>query len=372
MTRGIRLILCGALLAWAQVFPALAQETAAPAVVVGTVPARLQSIAKSLDFVGRVKATQRVDVTARVKGYLRSVLFTEGDVVKEGDLLYEIEPDEYQNAVKQAQGALEQGQAALTLAVLQAKRAAELYAKSTGTEVARDQTVAEVARAKGSITIDQANLAAANLNLSYTKIASPIAGRISLTNVTKGNVVGPDSGVLTTIVSLDPTYVLFPVSQREFLQAQESGKPVDTRSIKVQIRFSDGSEYPHPGQIDFIDVNVDTGTDTVMARAVLPNPDGILIDGQFVSVALESGTRQEKIVVPQSALLADQEGTYVFIVADGKAVQKRVKLGGESGTNSIVSEGLAEGDLVIVEGLQAVRPNAPVTATPLPAPLDPS
>ncbi len=372
MTRKLWFVLCVAVLAAGQALPAAAQDTAAPAVTVGTVPAKLQSIAKTMDFVGRVKAIQRVDITARVKGYLQSVLFKEGDAVKEGDQLYQIEPDEYQTAVKQAQGAVEQGQAALTLAVLQAKRAAELYAKNTGTEVARDQTVAEVARAKGSIIIDQANLAAANLNLSYTQIASPISGRISLTNVTKGNVVGPDSGVLTTIVSLDPIHVQFPVSQREFLKAQESGKPVDTGTIKVLIRFADGSEYPFPGRIDFIDVKVDTGTDTVIARAVLPNPNGVLVDGQFVSVVLESGTSQEKIVVPQSALLADQAGTYVFVVVDGKAVQKRVKLGGDSGTNSIVTEGLAEGDLVIVEGLQAVRPNAPVTAQPLPTSLDPS
>jgi len=168
------------------------------------------------------------------------------------------------------------------------------------------------------------------------------------------------------IVSQDPMYVTFPVSQREFLRAQESGRQANVKSIKVRIRFSDGTTYNQLGEINFVDVTVDRTTDTVLARAKMPNPTGALIDGQLVQVVLESGTPEEKVVAPQAALIADQEGVYVFVVEDGKAVVKRIKTGGESGTDIIVEHGLSGGEQVIVEGLQSIRPGAPVRATPIP------
>jgi membrane fusion protein, multidrug efflux system len=179
--------------------------------------------------------------------------------------------------------------------------------------------------------------------------------------LTKGNVVGPDSGVLTTIVSQDPMYVTFPVSQRDFLQAK-----TDVKTIKVQIRFSDGSIYDQLGEINFVDVTVDRTADTVIVRATIANPSGRLIDGELVQVNAESGTPEEKLVVPQAALIEDQEGTYVFIVEDGKAVVRRVKLGGESGANVIIESGLSGGEQVIVEGLQGIRPGIAVRASPIP------
>jgi membrane fusion protein (multidrug efflux system) len=216
---------------------------------------------------------------------------------------------------------------------------------------------------------DQANLLTTNINLGYTDIVSPIGGRISSTNVTKGNVVGPDSGSLTMIVSQDPMYVTFPVSQRDFLRAREKGGQVDTKSIKVRVLFADGSAYDQLGEINFIDVTVNRATDTVLVRATLPNPSGGVIDGQLVRVVLASATPIEKVVVPQAALIADQEGVYVFVVEDGKAAVKRVKPGGAVGTNMAIEEGLSEGEQVIVEGLQSVRPGMPVRATPLPPAL---
>jgi membrane fusion protein (multidrug efflux system) len=182
-------------------------------------------------------------------------------------------------------------------------------------------------------------------------------------------VVGPDSGVLTTIVSQDPMYVTFPVSQREFLRATETGHATDVKKIKVQIRFSDGATYNQVGEINFIDVTVERATDTVIVRATMPNPTGALIDGELVRVNIESGTPDERIVIPQSALIADQEGVYVFIVEDGKAVVKRVKPGGERGANVIIESGLTGGEQVIVEGLQGVRPGIAVRASPLPQAL---
>jgi membrane fusion protein (multidrug efflux system) len=162
-------------------------------------------------------------------------------------------------------------------------------------------------------------------------------------------------------------YVTFPVSDRDLLLAREAGRQAgytDFKDFKTRIRFSNGSLYDQMGSIDFINVTVDRTTDTVLARANVPNPKGILIDGQLVTVELEIGAPQEKVVVPQAALIADQGGVYVFVVEDGKAVTKRVKPGGASGTGVVIDEGLAGGEQVIVEGFQGVRPGAAVRANP--------
>jgi membrane fusion protein, multidrug efflux system len=362
----MRLELFAALVLGGLAVPAHAQQPPA-AVPVGVVKAELRPIADTLEFVGRVDAINRVAIKARVDGFLDAVLFKEGDPVKEGDPLYRIEQGLYQAAVEQAQGAIERSKAAKALTEIQLQRAQDLLDKNAGTAVARDQAQAADQQAKGAIMTDEANLATAKINLGYTDIKSPIAGKVSKTNVTKGNVVGPSSGTLTTIVSQNPMYVTFPVSQRDFLRARERGGQVDIANIKAGLRFADGTVYDQAGQINFIDVTVDRATDTVLVRATFPNPSSGLTDGQLVRINLESGTAKEKVVVPQSALIADQEGIYVFAVEDGKAVVKRVKVGGESGTDSIVDSGLAAGDLVIVEGLQGVRPGAAVRANPLPS-----
>ena len=348
-------------LMWLCVFAADAQEKAPP---VGTVYAERRQVAQTRDYVGRVNAIDRVEVQARVKGYLEAVLFKEGDPVKIGDHLYHIEKGEYQAAVEQAQGALEQSKAKKALTTIQLQRAEDLLAKSAGTAVARDQALAEDQRAAGDIMSDQARLDNAHRNLGYTDIVSPIAGKISKTNVTSGNVVGPESGNLTLIVSQDPTYVTFPVSQREFLTLR-----VNPKDLKVKIRFADGTTYNQVGTINFVDVSVDRATDTVLVRATMPNPDGKLIDGELVTVVLETEQPEVKVMVPQAALIADQEGTYVFVIEDGKAAIRRIKPGGEIGQDVIVNEGLKGGEQVIVEGLQSIRPGQPVRAAPMPASL---
>jgi membrane fusion protein (multidrug efflux system) len=342
-------------------------QTPAP-VPVGTVTAERRPISKSPDFVGRVEAVNRLEVRARVNGFLEEVLFREGDMVKEGDELYHIEKGLFEAAVQQAQGAVERSKAALVLAQQTLDRAADLYARAAGTAVARDQAQAQVDTAKGAVLSDEANLSTAKINLGYTSIATPIAGKISRTNVTKGNVVGPGSGPLTMVVSQDPMYLTFPVSQRDFLKMREAGKQLnfeDFKSIKVRARFSDGTTYNQVGTVNFVDVRVDPATDTILARATMPNPDGGLVDNQLVRVAVEIGSPDEKVVVPQAALIADQEGTYVFIVDNGKAVVRRLKLGGESGSDVVVEDGLSGGEQVITEGLQGVRPGLPVSAAPV-------
>jgi membrane fusion protein, multidrug efflux system len=349
--------------------PVIAQQQQQQTVPVGTVYAERRPISQSRDFVGRVEAIDRVSVRARVTGYLEAILFTEGDAVKKGDPLYQIERGLFEAAVEQARGALERSKAAKTLSQIQLQRAEDLLARNAGTAVARDQALAADQQAEGQILSDQANLDNANINLGYTDIRAPIAGKISKSNITVGNVVGPDSGVLTVIVSQDPMYVTFPVSQREFLNLQASGKQVNREDIEVRIRFANGVTYNQVGTISFVDVMVDRATDTVLVRAKMPNPDGILVDGQLVTAVLQANQPQERVTIPQAALIADQQGIYVFVVEDGKAVVRRVKTGGEDGPDIIVNDGLKGGEQVIVEGLQSIRPGQPVLATPVPSEL---
>jgi membrane fusion protein (multidrug efflux system) len=344
-----------------------AQQAAKPAAVsVGVVIAERKPTAKALEFVGRVEAINRVDVRARVTGYLDEVLFTEGDLVKQGAPLYQIEKGLFEAAVNQARGAVERSKSAKILTEVQLRRAEELLAKNVGSVASRDQALAADGEAGGAITTTEADLATARINLGYTDITSPIAGKIGKTNVTKGNVIGPNSGVLTSIVSQDPMYVTFPVSQREFLRVQEEGRQVDKSAIKCRLRFADGSLYPQLGTINFVDVSVDRSTDTLLVRATFPNPQAGLVDGQLVRVAAESNKPEDKVLVPQAALIADQAGVYVFVVEDGKAVIRRLKVGGEVGPDTIVEQGLEGGEHVIVDGLQGTRPGAPVTATLVP------
>jgi membrane fusion protein, multidrug efflux system len=347
-------------------FPAFAQQPAATTVPVGVARAELKSISKTSDFVGRVVSINRVQVVARVTGFLEDVKFKEGDLIKPETPLYLIEQGLFQAAVEQAQGALERSKAAKTLTEIQLQRAQELLTRQAGTAVTRDQALASDQQAAGQILIDQASLDTAKINLGYTEIASPIAGKIGRTNITKGNVVGPEAGPLALVVSQDPMYVTFPVSQADVLEHRRDGQ-TDVKSIKVMLRFSDGSTYDQVGEINFVDVTVDRGTDSVTLRATIANPKGLLIDNQLVRVLLESGQPMEKVVIPQAALIADQEGIYVFVVDNGKAAVRRVKVGDESGTGIVIESGLMVGDLVIVEGLQSIRPGAAVRATPVPA-----
>jgi membrane fusion protein, multidrug efflux system len=355
---------CTTLVIIALTYPVLAQQHPSMAVPVGVARAERKPISRAGDFVGRVEAPSRVEIRARVTGYLEEVLFKEGDPIKEGAPLYQIEKGSFQAQVQQAEGALKRSRAAKVLSALQLTRAEELLEKQAGSVVSRDQARALDQQNEGAVIGDEANLATAKINLGYTDIISPITGKVGRTNITKGNVVSPGSGPLTVIVSQDPMYVAFPVSQREFLRAQARGEEVDISDIKARLHFADGRTYQREGSINFIDVQVDRSTDTILARATFPNPDGALVDGQFVRIELETGKPDEKVVVPQAALIADQEGIYVFTVEDGKAAVKRVKTGGESDTGVVIDQGLNEGELVIVEGLMLVRPGIEVRATP--------
>ena len=344
--------------------PAVAQQQPTTAVPVRVAKAERRPIAQSGEYVGRVEAVSRVEIRARITGFLETVLFKEGDLIKEGAPLYRIEKGLFEAQVRQAEGALERSKAAKALSALQLSRAEDLVQKEAGTLVARDQARAQDQQAEGAVMADEANLATARINLSYTDIVAPITGKVGRTNITKGNVVSPESGPLTVIVSQDPMYVTFPVSQRDFLREQAAGRQVDISNVKARLRFADGRTYQQEGSINFVDVQVDRNTDTILVRATFPNPASMLVDGQFVRIKVESGTSEEKVVIPQAALIADQEGVYVFAVEDGKATVKRVKPGSTTDTGVVIEQGLSGGELVIVDGLLLVRPEIEVRATP--------
>jgi membrane fusion protein, multidrug efflux system len=357
----------GSMLSCATLFasPGVTLAQQPPAVPVGTVIAEKRAITQTADFVGRIEAVNRVDVRARVTGYLEDVLFKDGATVAEGTPLFRIERAPFEAAVEQAQGALERAQGTLQNATIQRQRAEDLLRTNAGSVAIRDQRVAEEKGAQGDETTAAANLKTARINLGYTEIKAPIAGRIGRTRVTKGNVVGPDSGVLAQIVSDDPMYVTFPVSQREFLALKTNRLPAEGQAPLVSLKFSDGSTYDQKGRVDFVDVSVERATDTVLVRATLPNPDGKLLDGTLVRVGVQAPQSEEKVLVPQSALIADQQGAYVFAVEDGKAVVKRVKVGAEAGAYVAIDEGLAGKEQIVIQGLQNLRPGVPVLASPV-------
>lgn len=335
---------------------------------VGVIAAEKTSIVDTNRFVGRIESIERVDIRARVTGFLEKVEFKDGDRIKEGAPLYRIERGPFEAAVQQAKAAVEKMQAVMENANVQKQRADELIKTNAISQATRDDRNASAREAEANFAAADADLKTAEINLAYTEILSPIAGRIGRTALTRGNVVNPNSGVLTTIVSSDPMYVVFPVSQREFLRLKEEGhgaKKQSAADFDVAIQFSNGTVYGKKGRIDFVDSKVDRATDAIVVRATISNPDGELVDGQLVQVSVESGKPEERVLVPQVALIADQQGTYVFAVEDGKAVVKRLKLGPTKGASSVVLEGLAGGELIVVQGLQSLKAGAAVTSAPI-------
>jgi membrane fusion protein (multidrug efflux system) len=346
-----------------------AQQPATPTVSV--VAAEKRAVAGSIGFVGRIEAIERVDIRARVTGYLDAVLFKDGDFVKTGAPLYRIEKGPFEASLQQAQGTVMRSQAQVVNASAQRERAEELVKTSAISVAVRDERVAQEKTAQGDLATAEAAQKNAQINLAYTDITSPINGQIGRTAVTRGNVVDPDSGVLATIVSSDPMYVTFPVSQREFLRISEQrqGQRGDTSQFKVIVQFSNGTIYKHPAKISFVDVKVDRATDTVAVRATIPNPEGTLVDGQLVQVSVEGDKPEQRILIPQVALIADQQGVYVFAVDNDKAVIKRLKIGQTVGASVIVTEGLSGGELIVIGGGQSLRQGAAVKAVPVEKPL---
>jgi membrane fusion protein, multidrug efflux system len=342
-------------------------QTPPPAVSVISVTSR--QVTATGSFVGRITAINKVDIVARVAGFIEERNFTEGQLVKKGDLLFRIEQDTYKAAVDQQAANLAKAKATETNAALQLQRGQELIKNQNIPQSTLDQRAADEQSAQADVMQAQALLEQAQINLGYTEIRSPIDGRIGLATFTVGNLVQPSSGTLATIVSLDPIYVTFQASERDIIEyrrrvAQSGDKDPH---VAVHVKMPDGSEYPHPGLTNFLDVQVDSNTDTVAVRAQIPNPDGLLIPGGIVGVTTERGAPEAALVVPQSAVQLDQAGHFVLVVDDTKKVElRRVTTGVEQGQDVVVTNGLKEGELVIVEGVQKVRPGQVVAATVVP------
>jgi membrane fusion protein, multidrug efflux system len=342
---------------------------AAPPPAVGVQLAEMKGVAPSYSFVGRIKAVDTVQLRARVEGFLQKVLFTEGQHVKAGDLLFQIEKTQYQAAVDQGNANVAAAEAQELNAQLQYNRSAELVKSSFVPQSTLDQNRANLDSAKASVLQNKAALTIAQENLGYTDIWSPIDGRIGLTTYTQGNLVNPASGVLATIVSDDPIYVEFPVSMRQIadIMAQNKRDQNGTISIKVYVQLANRQEYGHPGVWNYLGNQVDQQTDTLLVRATLPNPEGQLVDGAFVTVQLKENEEHPQLVIPRAALQLDQAGVFVLVVdKDHKVELKRVTTGAALSTDIAITSGLAEGDAVIVNGVQKVRPGQVVEATVIP------
>ena len=345
---------------------------------VGVVAAAKRPITETSEFLGRVEAVNRVNVVARVTAFLEKRLFNEGSEVMQGDELYLLErgPFEADLAAKKAQVA--QLQATLENAKLTTQRAHTLLGGPAGQQSTYDAALANQRSLEAQVQAAQAQVQASQINLDYTDIRSPIDGRIGRTAVTEGNVVSPASGVLTTIVSQDPMYVVFPVSVRQGLELRERYTPKGgLTAVVLKLRLPDGRVYDQTGKVDFVDNTIAQSTDTFTVRGVIPNvtlqnlsdagggPVRELTDGEFVTVMVEGVQPVEVLAIPRAAVLSDQQGDYVYVVAaDNKAEQRRIQLGQSTPTMASVLGGLSPGDKVIVEGLQRVRPGQPVSPGP--------
>lgn len=347
---------------------ASAPPAAPPAPAVGVVTATKKGVSWTYSFVGRIKAPESVALMARVQGFLEKVEFTEGQDVKAGDRLYQIEKVQYQAQLDQALANVASAKAAELNAQLTYNRSLDLVKTQAVSQATLDSNRANLDMAHAQVLQSQAALTQAKENLGYTDIISPIAGRIGRTAYTQGNLVGPSSNTLATIVSQDPMYVLFQVSVRQLEEIREARKQEDGGQSKISIfvRMPTGKEYPHPGVWNYTDPQVDQTTDTVTMRATLPNPERRLIDGEFVSVEVRERREQPRLVVPQAAIQVDQAGSYVLVVdKDNKVQQRRIRLGTQQDADIVVESGLNEGENVIVDGILKVRPGLTVNATPV-------
>jgi membrane fusion protein, multidrug efflux system len=371
---GVLVVLGGVLLAGCGRDEAASAQAAPPPPAVTVAPVAAADVRPQSEFVGRVKAVDKVDLRARVNGFLEKRLFEEGQEVKAGDLLYLIEQPPYQATVEERQAELASAEAKKAYTAAQLKRGEELVKNGNIPKSEVDIRRADDLSAAAQIQGAQAALEQAQINYGYTEIHAPIDGKIGQTTYTIGNLVGPDSGVLATIVSQDPIYVTFPVSAAIIVQAQKEagGTLPDPSKFVVRIKLPDGSVYQHPGKIDFLDNQVAQGTDTLTARAVFPNPERLLVDGQFVTVTVETGEPVTALVVPQGAVQVDQAGSYVLVVGgDQKVEQRRVTLGANQGADVVVQNGLKQGERIIVAGIQKVRPGMQVAANEAqPAPAE--
>lgn len=358
-------LLCSSLLAGCE--EAAQQQAAAPATIpaVTVVKVEAKDLRPSVSFSARVEALNKVDLLARIQGYLEKQNFTEGSSVKTGDLLYVIEQAPYKAKVSAAEAAVAVAAARLDRTEIELKRQTTLVNKEASAQTKLDDARTARNEAKGQYDKLMAELEQAKLQLSYTEIHAPIDGRIGKSLLSVGSFVSPQSGTLATIVQQDPIGVTFPVTQRDLISVREKmGENAKLADHTVYVEIGKGKRYPQPGKVDFLDVAVNTGTDSVDARATFPNPQGTLVDGQLVTAVVEASSAEPTLVVPVNAIQIDQSGPFVLVVNSEKKIEvRRVELLRQDNSFVAIAKGLSAGDLVVTEGVQKVRPGQVVDPT---------
>lgn len=320
-------------------------------------------------FVGRLQAIEDVSIQAQVTGYLVARRFKEGDMVEAGDILYEIDPAAFEAELARANADLAKAMATQANARRNFKRGQELLPDGNISKSEMDKLEADRLEADAEVAAAEAKLKAAEVNLGYTQIRAPISGRIGRSVLSTGDLVSPTSGVLTTLVSVDPIHAIFQFSEATLVQiiVNRMGQPgaqslndIDLSDLVVRLELRNGVFYPEIGRIDYFANRISEDTGTLEARAVIPNPFGLLVPGQYVRVVIVREELSEALFVPQAAVQADQEGSFVLVVESGTVQRRNVVLDERVDDKIVVLQGLEEGEQVIVRGLQQVRPGQPV------------
>ena len=335
-----------------------------PAVVYVSKPEVKEVFSRS-ESTGRIQAKYTVDVLARINGWLQTRYFAEGAKVKKGQTLFLIEPDQYQIAVNNASATVRQTLANLTNAEKELVRANELVKKDYVSKSYYDQALATRDSAQAAYDAAKAQLSNAKLNLSYTKVTSPIDGKIGKILITEGNLVNTQSGPLARIVSVSPIYAYFTVKSANYISMKQQNEGLD--NMKIELLLANGTMYEEEGKVEFINNEVDQTTGTISLRASFENKDDVLVPGDFVKVIITSKVPTTELLVPQSATLRDAEGYYVWSYNENnQAVRKNIKVGDEIDKKWVVLDGLTAEDNIVALGIQSIRmPGQPIVPKPL-------
>ncbi|AKC85408.1 efflux RND transporter periplasmic adaptor subunit [Pseudoxanthomonas suwonensis] len=344
------------------------QATAPPPPEVGVVEVQPQTVPLTRDLVGRLSPYRSADVRARVPGVLLRRVYEEGSDVREGQLLFEIDPAPLQASLGVAQGQLAQAEAAYANARTSAERARQLAPQKFVSQNDLDNAVAAERSASAAAEAARANVRNAQIDLGYAKVAAPIAGRAGKQRVTEGALVGQgEATLLTTVDQLDPLYANFSIGSNELaqLRAATNVSLIGAGKATVQVVLPGDRVHEQPGLLDFSDTTVDPATGAVSLRAQVPNPGQVLFPGSFVTLKVNMGELRDVFLVPQEAVLRDANGAFVRVVgADGNVERRNVAASTAQGNQWIVTSGIAGGDKVIVSGVQKAREGSPVQATP--------